>query len=649
MATGKDLNSGVPTGRDRRDMPSSARFIELVDYRRQHSLRYNHGVMIRLQNWYNAYRGYWQGRVSQFRNNVTIPFTFAMIQSDVARKVQTTFGTWPIVSFEGYAPEDVARAKKNEVLVSAQLKDADSIVQAIDFMLQADICGTAIARYGWKHQVRKSKFMRRETVMPGMTIPVQYEKDLTIFDGPTWNTVDRLDFWQQPGKKRIDDMDWVIHRYWLGLDEMMEDANSEDPYFDPKAVKLLRDFPLQGFAHGEYVARRVVFRNEYDYMARQSEKFAKPVEIWEMHGLVPDEFCPDGIRHRCIAIGNGRVVLKNRPSSQPNVKPFKSYSPMPDPYSFDGVGKAEVAYGPQQTVNRIANQKLDALDLLIDPMYVVSSTANINTQHLFTRAGRMILVDGAADDSNIRALQPNMQGVSLAYNEIGQLWQFMQLGAGINDIIMGLQSGDRETARGFLGRQENVMTRLAFESRILEEQFVEPLANGFRDLDRMLLTTPHEVRILGSLASVDPVTGLPLPPERVTIDEEDLAPDYRARAVGASQALGKSVRQQNVLQLVQIMSSNPAMMQLVNWANFARQTFQMFDMKNVDELLVNQVPAVNQLAEQAGVSPGAVANAASSSNLPQLSPELLALLGNNQQQSPVGGLAGSMSPTGAAA
>jgi hypothetical protein len=636
MATGMDLKSGIPTGGlARRNLPSSARFVELVDSRRQHSLRYNSGVFSRLQNWYNAYRGYWQGRLAQFRNNVTIPFTFAMIQSDVARKVQTTFGQWPIVDFEGYAPEDAARAKKSTILVSAQMKDCNSLIEAIDFMLQADICGTGVARMGWKHQVRKSRQTRMESIAPGLSVPVVHEKDTVLFDGPVWKTKDRLDFWQQPGKQHIEDMDWVIDRYWLDLDDMLEDARDDNPYFDPPAVRLLRDYPLQGMAQSEFINRRVVFRNEYDYMARQREQFAKPVEVWEMHGNVPIEFAPDGIRHRCIAIGNGRVVLKNRPSLLPGVKPFYSYAPMPDPYSFDGVGKAEVAYGPQQTVNRIANQKLDALDLLIDPMYIVSDKAGINTQNLFTRAGKMILVDGPADDTSIRALQPNMQGLQAAYTELGQLWQFMQLGAGINDIIMGLQQNDRETARGFLGRQENVMTRLSFEARILEEQFVEPLANGFRDLDRLLLSTPHERSILGSLGSINQITGLPYPAERITIMEDDLAPDYRARAVGASQALGRSVRQQNIMQLTQIMSSNPALAQIMNWANWARQVFDLFDMKNVNELLVSQIPAINQVAQENGVNPLAVAGAASSSELPNLSPELLQLLGNNAQASPM--------------
>ena len=56
---------------------------------------------------------------------------------------------------------------------------------------------------------------------------------------------------------------------------------------------------------------------------------------------------------------NGRVVLKDREGPLGNQQlPFVSYAPMPDPYSFDGVAKTEVAFGPQQTANRLANQKL---------------------------------------------------------------------------------------------------------------------------------------------------------------------------------------------------------------------------------------------------------------------------------------------------
>jgi hypothetical protein len=134
------------------------------------------------------------------------------------------------------------------------------------------------------------------------------------------------------------------------------------------------------------------------------------------------------------------------------------------------------------------------------------------------------------------------------------------------------------------------------------------------------------VKMLGDRTAINPVTGLPLPPEPVVLNHEDVTPDYRARAVGATQMIGKSIRQQNIMQLLQAMSANPALMQLVNWTSFARQMFQLFDFDNITELLnIEQIPAVNQIAQDNGVSPGQVAQVASTP-LESLSPEILGAL-----------------------
>jgi hypothetical protein len=514
------------------------------------------------------------------------------------------------------------------------MQDCDSATKAVDFFLQADICGTAIARWGWKNLTRKNRYRKLEQIGPGFSIPVVYTEESEIFNGPNWEVVDRLDFWQQPARKSIDERDWVIHRYWADLDNLMDDANGDYPYFDPSSVRMLKDFPMTGTQSADFMQRKLTFRNDYDYMERLKERFAKPVEIWEMHGLVPSEFATNGLRHRCIAVANERVVLKNREGPMANQqKPFASYSPMRDPYGFDGIGKAEIAYGPQRTADRLNNQKLDAIDLLIDNQWVVSNTANINTQNLFSRTGRIIMVDGPADNTTIRPLSPDMRNVQIGNQEIGELFNFMQLGTGETDSLLGVGTSSRETARGFLGRQENALTRLSMESR-LADIWVETIANAFRHMDKLWLPLPQERKILGSVATVDPITGLPYPEQVTEIDYDDLAPDYTARAVGSSQMTGRNVRQQNWMQLLQVLSANPAMMQLVNWANFARQTFELFDFKNVNDLLVTQVPLVNQLATENGMNPQAVAGAVSQP-LNQLSPEVLGQLMQTQQTSPL--------------
>jgi hypothetical protein len=120
----------------------------------------------------------------------------------------------------------------------------------------------------------------------------------------------------------------------------------------------------------------------------------------------------------------------------------------------------------------------------------------------------------------------------------------------------------------------------------------------------------------------------------VEVDYDDLAADYRARATAASQMAGKASRQQNLVALLQMMSANPALLQVVNWANFARQAFDLFDFKNVNELLVSQIPQVNQMAAESGQSPESVAGTLSQP-MEQLTPEVLSQFMGSQNQAPL--------------
>jgi hypothetical protein len=143
------------------------------------------------------------------------------------------------------------------------------------------------------------------------------------------------------------------------------------------------------------------------------------------------------------------------------------------------------------------------------------------------------------------------------------------------------------------------------EARLAEENFVEPLANMMVALNKQFLDVPHEVKILGTDATINPITGFPLPQEPITIDNmEDVNHDYRARAVGSTQMLGKQMQQNQLMTLMQIMGGNPVGMQMVNWTAFFRQVFDSFQLRNVDELLNPSPTQLNMMAAMQGQGQG---------------------------------------------
>jgi hypothetical protein len=567
--------------------------VKLVQDRRQHSHDYYRPSFSKTRSRYDLYRGIYSGRFASYRNSVHIPLLFSVCWSDVARKVQTSFNQYPYVRFQGLSFDDGPVAGRNERLVNAQLEDADSFRKAVDFAASADIYGTSIAQIGWTTLTQQRKWRVRVH-----NTELEEKGLVTSFDGPDWEVVDILDFYPQPGKKFIQDMLWCMRRYFVDYDDLVEMNAGPFPMFDQGAVTRLKQQPIGGTEEKGYMERWGAWRNFSEYQSRMSEPYGKPVELLDMWGLVPQEFARDGVRNRVVTVANGRVVLRNVPSPfWHGRKPFKSYCPMPDPHYFHGSGKIEIGEKLQVTANRLINQKLDALDMFIDPMFIASESTGLTQESLISKPGKVILVDADASPASIQPLIPNLQGLQAATVELEAIWRFIQQGTGIiEDTVQGAGGGGRQTAREFLGRQEAVLSRLNLEALLFEKSFVEPLADEFRDLNRQFLTVPKKLRILGTGGSVDPDTGLPIPPEPENVDLNDLSPDYRARAQGASRMISKAARQQAFVAALQGATANPALLQLTNWANFGRQYYAALDLDPMELINSGQVPQLNQQA-----------------------------------------------------
>jgi hypothetical protein len=540
--------------------------------------------MAKTVRWYDIYRGYLRGNWQQFRNNVTIPLLFATVWGDVARKMNISFGTYPYVSFFGFGPEDAEASRLVEILVSAQMKDADTMLKCADILLTGDIYGTAIAQVGWDK--RTASLIRRESApVPGRPRESLRTEPRTVFDGPNWEPVDILDFFPQPSRRDIKDMDWVCRRYWLDLEEIQKMA-FEDGVFDKAAVDQLTSLGAFKEVRDDLTARRNQSRGPLsESETRRMEKYAKPVELIEMRGRAPNEFIPDdGGDERIITVANRSITLRDRPNPYwHGEKGYLIYSPLRDPHYFHGTGKIEIGEKLQLTANRLANHKLDALDLVLDPMWYNNRAAGIDTRKLYARPGRIVSGDGPMSEA-LSPISPDLSGMSLTYQEIGELERMLERGTGVTSDALGLQAEPRETARAFMGRQENVSVRLLLESRFFEEMFFEPLANMFHALNQQFLPMPKKVRILGTAAMVNPITGMPaMPVEEVTL--EDINKDYDTRAKGAITTISKASRQQNMTLLLQAVSSNPLAVQAINWNAFIRELFQAFEVQNIDEVL----------------------------------------------------------------
>lgn len=583
--------------------------VNMVVSRKKYSEMANQGTR---QNWprlYDLWRGTWTGRFHPHKNNVHIPLIFSAIWADAARKTSTSLNMWPICSFLGYGPDDMPVARKREALVSAQMKDDDAFVKQTDFIVQADLYGKAIMQVGWKFQ-EEYRIIEILDKLPltGRTVKTIKKGKIVTFDGPITEQLDNLDAFPQPNVKRLKDMKWFIRRYFLDLDDVRYLASQGT--FDQAEVNRMVS---EGGANYQKTEQSVMIRRFAvragmdDESLRWMDKYSRPIELLEFWGYIPSELSPDGVLMRKIVVANSRYLLANRPNPFWHGKlPFIDFSPTPDPHYFWAPGKAEIVEKLQIVGNRYLNQSLDAADLVIDPMWFYDRGAMLNTRNLYARPGKFIAVDGNPNNAVI-PMQSNLEGLTVADNKIAQIREMTQMGSGIvEDAVQGLQGDSRQTAREFIGRREAAGTRLLLESRLYEECALEPMANFFVALDKQFLEAPIEVLILGDNATTDPVTGMPINNSRETITDHDMVPNYSARALGATSALSKGMKQERLIQLLQALASplGQAAMGSINAVNFWRGMFREFEVPNLNEIFTNN-PQLSMLAAQAGAAQGA--------------------------------------------
>src|SRR3989304_2035875 len=98
---------------------------------------------------YKIYRGWRVGKFVPYRNAVTIPIGFSLIQSDVAKKTNLIFGAVPYVIFRAVGPEDQKIARKRTALNYEQMEDADTFDRGTRLLTGAALFGTQPYKWYW--------------------------------------------------------------------------------------------------------------------------------------------------------------------------------------------------------------------------------------------------------------------------------------------------------------------------------------------------------------------------------------------------------------------------------------------------------------------------------------------------------------------
>ncbi len=567
--------------------------LRLVNERRRSAETALMNFFQRTKRWYNIYRGVGSGSFAN-RHDVVIPILFSQIMSDVTNKCQSIFADNEVVQFIPNNDYEAEYARKVSQLVNIQFAEANSYLKAVDFFMSAAVYGTGVLRTKWDFRTRQKNYRvnigGQEQIMPSTK---------TVFDGPNWEVVDILDFLPEPGKRRLEDCNWIIHTYYIDLDDLLELQSGDGvPVFAPEAIMELLDSGMGADARDAWKQRTTTYRTWTDYEARSNTTFSKPVRIDEYWGLVPSEFGVNGDRNLVITVANEKVVLRYEPNPfWEDQKPFLIYTPMPDMHSLHGTGKAEISEKLQATINKLANIKLDSLEIFANPTFFTGDNTGLDTQNLRMAPGKNFKVNGEDVSKVVMPVSPDLRALQMTYEEISQLAYFEQQGVGIpNDVVQGMEGPDRETAYSVGTRKEAALGRLAGEAALAEHMIIVPLAHRMKEYNAQMLPLPKQIRMIGQDAIIDPVSGMPQMDEAAVIGYGDLDYDHSCRALGASRMMSKSMMAQQMMTFMQTAGAMPPVAAMVNWVNFTKMLSKAMGLNPVD-LLVPQAfpPEINKM------------------------------------------------------
>lgn len=486
------------------------------------------------------------------RSNLFIPYTYHLIETVVPRIISAMFASRPFIGVYPVGAGDELGAKANERLLDYQLTQKMKFKRVMhDVIKEALIFGTAITKQTWRLDTRKvtNKAFEPNEEDPDLVEINEYEKEVVTYDDPYILHIDYDDFIRDPYGKDIDDCRYAGNRLWETPVDLKRKA--ELGVYDEDAVEEALA-GLQNYESG--VIKRLTSVGLGNNPQRQ---VAKVVEIWTNEWVV--------------SVANDKVVLRSEPNPlyRKNI-PFTKWVDNPVPHEFEGIGEIEAIEGLQYELNTTRNQRIDNVSLIINKMYKILRTADIDPKQLVSRSAGFIEVDSMEDIEELK-----FQDVTAsAYNEESIIKTDMDKTVGVYDIVRGGVPERRETATTSSIRSESANQRFQIKIENMEMTSLVDMAQQLIALNQQFIDRERVVRVLDEDGYYF-----------VNITPEELIGQFDAVPAGSAvePVVNKEIRQDKLIQLYNVLKDSP----FVNHAALVKRMFEAFDIPDTQELIVN--------------------------------------------------------------
>jgi hypothetical protein len=490
--------------------------------------------------------------------NLFIPYTFSVIETVTPKIVNALFHTKPYISTIPIRGTSYIKSKNMNKLLDYQLTQKIKVVTTVTDIIKGTLLyGTGISKQTW--EFKSGKRVEKQPIMSILGFPIGSKEVLMesiIKDEPSIKSIPLMDFFFDPAGVTIEEQRYCADRYYEDYHVLLE-KEKEGVYKNVKE-KLGR----QGYDDSYNQAGSSDMLDNIGLSTHNNKN--KSVEIIEYY---TDDWK--------LVIANRDTVLQSTMTPYNHFKkPYAKWVDTPVPNEFYGIGEIEPIQHLQEELNATRNQRIDNVSLIINRMYKILRVADINQDQLVSRPNGFIEVDSMADVEPL--IIPDVS--SSAYNEEAVIKEDIDKTIGVHDSARGSSPDRRETATTM-----NILSNASYDRFKLKILLIEN--GGLKDAMTQVVQLNQQYIDRDTMFTIINDQGVF---EEVELTPEDIAGEFDLMVVGSNTepSINKEYRQNQLIQLYNIVKDSP----LVNQPEFLKTIFEAFDVKNINELIIEQQP-----------------------------------------------------------
>lgn len=457
---------------------------------------------------------------------LTVPYTYASVQTVVTYLLHTFCGRKPIWQVGAYRDDNVRLGENIETVLQYNGDHEQVVRKLYQFFLDGEKYGLQVMRILWKTESRRQTRMQQAGSPLGLlNLGPQMQRmqnTVTTFEGNDIFNIDPYDFFPDPrvpmetvGKKG----EFVFWRTTEGRFKLKK-AQAEGLLANVDKIQNRSNNPNTGLsergrlANGGDSPRLAAVNGDENSV----ELYQGTVE------LIPSEWGlgdSDSYEKWLFSIANDNTIIQAEPLDLDHDQhPVIVGEPYSEGYGFGNVGMTDMLLQMQEMMSWMLNSHIFNVRSILNNTLVVNPQM-IDMEDLKRPGpGKVIKMKPAAFGQNPSnaVYQVPMQDVTRSHiNDLQVLTRFADLVSSTNDNLRGIQSaGGRKTATEVRTAGESGASRLASHARLQSAQSISPMGEMMAINLQQNMTEAVYLRLLGNNAMEGPLR----------IGPEDISGDF---------------------------------------------------------------------------------------------------------------------------